>query len=329
MGLALFCAIAVPSCRTQADPDTLLVSGTVEAVETELGAEVAGVLKERPVREGDEVGQGQVVARIDPSMYLARLAEARAALREAEAMLALSLEGFRKEEILAALNGVSEMEASLENAEANLRRSEDLFSQGVVSKFDLDEARRAADVSRARLKSAEENYRKLSSGLRTEDIEAARARVERSRAAVEQARLDVLRTEVRSPRPGVVTQAIREPGEFVIVGTPILTIADLTGDIYCWVYLSERELSWVRLGDEVSAKIDAYPDHRFRGKVAFISREAEFTPRNVQTREDRVNLVFAVKISLANPDGSLKVGLPIDVELRIRGPGEGAAGNRP
>jgi HlyD family secretion protein len=299
------------------------VSGTIEATETELGAEVPGVLQERPVFEGDEVSKGQLVARIDSSLYQARLAEVRAALREAEAMLALSLEGFRKEEILAALNVVGEMEASLENAEANLRRSEDLFSQGVVSKFDLDEARRAAEVSRARLKSAEENYRKLASGLRTEDIDAARARVERSRAAVEQARLDVQRTEIRSPGKGVVTQAIREPGEYVIVGTPVLSIADLT-NMFCWVYLSERELGWVRLGDAVSARIDAYRDQRFPGKVAFISREAEFTPRNVQTREERVNLVFAVKISLANPDGILKVGLPVDVELPIRGPGEGA-----
>jgi membrane fusion protein YbhG len=316
VGVALLCVFLSGSCQTKADPDHLTVSGTIEATETDLGAEVPGLLIERPVVEGEAVGKGQVVARIDPSLYRARLAEARAGQREAEANLALSLKGFRQEEILAALNQVSEMEASLENAEANLRRTEELFSQQVASRFDLDGARRTADVSRARLKSAEENYHKLASGLRTEDIDAARARLEQAQATVEQARLDVQRTEIRAPRPGVVTQTIREPGEYVIVGTPVLSIADLS-DMYCWVYLSETELGWVKLGDSVSARIDAYSEHRFSGKVAFLSGEAEFTPRNVQTREERVNLVFAVKISLPNPDGILKVGLPIDVELPI------------
>jgi HlyD family secretion protein len=302
----------------------------MEATETELGAEVPGVLIERPVLEGEKVGKGQMVARIDPSLYRARLAQARGAQREAEANLALSLKGFRQEEILAALNQVSEMEASLENADANLRRTEELFAQKVASRFDLDEARRAADVSRARLKSAQENYRKLASGLRTEDIDAARARLEQAQAAVEQARLDVERTEIRAPGPGVVTQTIREPGEYVIAGTPILSIADLT-DMYCWIYLSETELGWVKLGDPVSARIDAYADHPFPGKVAFLSTEAEFTPRNVQTREERVNLVFAVKIALPNPDGILKVGLPVDVEVPIhrRDPQPPASGGRP
>ena len=106
-------------------------------------------------------------------------------------------------------------------------------------------------------------------------------------------------------------------------GAPILTVAELN-NLYCWVYLSEREVGSVRLGDTVSVRIDAYADRPFPGVVSYISPEAEFTPKSVQTREERVNLVFGVRVSVPNQDGSLKVGLPADVEIPKRGPAEGA-----
>ena len=126
--------------------------------------------------------------------------------------------------------------------------------------------------------------------------------------------LDLERTTVRSPIAGTVTEKLMEAGEYARPGSPIVSVADLV-HLYTWVYLSEVELGKVRLGDQVDVRIDAYPGRNFPGKIVYISTQAEFTPKNVQTVEDRVQLVFGVKVAVDNPGGELKVGIPADVAL--------------
>lgn len=311
----LVLAAALPqACHTRADYDQLIVSGTVEAIELDLSTEVSGVLLERPVDEGAVVAKGQVIARVDPALYQIRVQETEAALRESQANLARSLRGFRREEILGAAEQAREAEAEVGNAQANLTRAEELWKQQIVGQAELDSARRTSAVSQARFASARQNYQKLSAGLRVEDIDAARATVARLQAILDRARLDLTRSEIRAPMRGMVTEVRREPGEFVPAGGPILTIADLE-NLYCWVYLPAVDVGQVRIGDRVQVRVDAYPARAFPGVVAYVSPEAEFTPKSVQTREERVNLVFAVKVAVPNPDGSLKIGLPADVEI--------------
>jgi HlyD family secretion protein len=315
--LAVIGAIAgSASCSAKADPGTLRMSGTIEAVTRDVSAQVAGVLVDRPIGRGESVTAGQVIGRIDPDTYRIRVREAAAALRQAEASLARSLRGSREEDVLAAAERSKEAEAEAGNAEAAFQRAQKLFDDKVLTPSELDEAHRNVGVARARLEAARQNYRKVAGSLPVEEIDLARAAVDQARAAADRARLDLARVTILAPSRGVATEVFRETGEYVVAGAPIVTIADLT-DLYCWVYLAEQELGRVHLGAEVAVSIDAYPERRYRGTISHISPEAEFTPKSVQTREERVNLVFGVRVSVPNPDGTLKVGLPADVEVPI------------
>ena len=293
------------------------VSGTIEGTTRDVSAQVSGILVERVVNRGDTVAPGTLIGRIDRESYRIRVRETEAALRQAEAGLARTLRGVRQEDVLAAAEQTKEAEAEVSNAQANFQRSQTLFDDQVLTPFELDTARRNLAVAQARLEGTRQNYRKLAGGLLIEDIELARGAVAQAQATVDRTRLDLSRVEIFAPAKGVVTEVLREAGEYIVPGAPIVTIADLT-DLYCWIYLSEQEVGRVRLGAQVVVAIDAYPDRRYAGRISYISREAEFTPKSVQTKEERVNLVFGVRVSVQNLDGSLKIGLPADVEFAIQ-----------
>jgi HlyD family secretion protein len=204
-------------------------------------------------------------------------------------------------------------------AVTQLRRIETLVGGKIATQEDLDRAQRDVEVANARLAAAAARFDLLTRGYRTEEVAQGRAEVARLEALLAQRRLDLDRTTVRAPIAGTVTEKILEAGEYAREGSPIVTIADLM-NLYTWVYLSEADLPRVSIGDAVDVRIDGAPDRSFPGTVAYISPQAEFTPRNVQTREDRVQLVFGVKVAVPNPDGTLKIGIPADVVLnRVRG----------
>jgi len=303
-----------PGCRGREDS---VYSGTIEAVEVDIVPEVAGRIVARPVDQGDSVDVGTVIAAIDPEPFRIALTETEAALGETKARLALFRAGYREEEVRAAAREVDEAEAQVVLAGAQVRRVESLVAQQVSAAADLDIARRDLDVAKARVAAARARHALLSRGFRPEEIEQARAEAARLDAVLASRRLDLDRTTVRSPLKGTVTEKLREVGEYVERGSPIVSVADLT-NLYTWVYLSEVDLPKVREGDRVSVRIDGAPGREYPGKVVYIAREAEFTPRNVQTVEDRVQLVFGVKVAVTNNDGSLKIGIPADVALAPR-----------
>ena len=307
---------SLPACTNRGGEDSVY-SGTIEAVEVDIVPEVAGRIVTRPVDQGDPVEAGTVVATIDSEEYRLALAETEAALAEARARLALLAAGYREEEVRAAAREVDEAEAQVVLAEAQVRRVESLFADEVSAAADLDVARRDLDVGKARLAAVRARHALVSRGYRREEIDQARAEAARLEALSASRRLDLDRTTIRSPLKGTVTEKLREVGEYVQKGSPIVSVADLT-NLYTWVYLSEVDLPEVREGDSVSVRIDGAPGREFPGRVVYISKEAEFTPRNVQTVEDRVQLVFGVKVAVTNSDGSLKIGIPADVALTHR-----------
>lgn len=292
-------------------------SGTIEAVEVDVVPEVSGRILQRPVDQGTVVSAGDVVAIIDPAPYRNALEETQGALREASARLDLLRKGYRTEEVEGAARDLDEARAQVTLTEAQLRRVQDLFRAEVVSQEDVDRAQRDIDVARARQASAEQKHRLLKRGFRPEEIEQASAEVARLESLLAQRQLDLDRTTVRSPLQGTVTEKIQEPGEYARPGSPIVSVADL-GHLYVWVYLNTVEQGRLKVGDDVSVRVDAYKGRTFPGRVVYISPQAEFTPRNVQTAEDRVQLVFGVKVAVDNPDGALKAGLPADVLLKDR-----------
>ncbi|HEX7124808.1 MAG TPA: efflux RND transporter periplasmic adaptor subunit [Thermodesulfobacteriota bacterium] len=291
----------------------------------------------------------QLRTEIDLKDRLARagIDQARADLAAREARLAELRSGARRQEEQMAAAQAREAEANLVNARAEFERQEALFEERIIARQALDRARTAFDVAAERhrnalerldlvregprqeeIRRAEAEVRQAAAALRlaeTGEIEVVRARQEletlkaqiaRDEAALQAALVQLEYTVLRSPRRGVVLREHVEPGEVIAAGTPVVTIADLQ-DVWLKIYVPEPQLGRVKLGQTAEVTTDSYPGKVYRGTVTFVSAEAEFTPKNVQTQEERVKLVFAVKITLDNPDQELKPGMPADARVLI------------
>ena len=177
-----------------------------------------------------------------------------------------------------------------------------------------DDAEARFVVAQAQDASAKEALAKLRRLARPEEIGAAEARLAQAVAAADLLRKTIADGTVVSPVAGIVTRRPVEAGELVSPGATVLTISELDR-VHVMLFVTEKELGRVRLGGEADVTIDAAPGRVFKGRVTYISPEAEFTPKNIQTKEDRVKLVFGVKVEIPNPDGALKPGLPADAVI--------------
>ncbi len=152
--------------------------------------------------------------------------------------------------------------------------------------------------------------------LKRQEVATLQANIARDRAALAGAQAQLSYTVLLTPQAGIVLRKHVEPGEMIAAGTPVVTIADLR-DIWLKIYIPEPQLGRIKLGQTAETTTDSYPGKTYRGTVTFISSEAEFTPKNVQTQEERVKLVFAAKITVDNPNQELKPGMPADTTVRL------------
>jgi HlyD family secretion protein len=298
----------------------LRVSGVVEATEARLGFEVPGRLSSVRVQEGDRVVAGQALAHLDTAEASARVAQSRAQRAAAVALLREMESGSRSEEIAQARAELAAARDRLEQARLDQDRARVLFEGGAVSREFLDRAVTGLEVAEAQERQAQENFKLVESGPRSERIEAQRAEVARADASLEAAAATLSYMTARAPFAGVVTVRHREPGESMAPGSPALTIMN-PDDRWVRIYVPENRIGRISLGQEAVVASDSYPGKRYRGRVTYIASEAEFTPKNVQTAEERVKLVYAVKVRIIeDPAMELKPGMPADVET------EGGAG---
>ncbi len=268
-----------------------------------------------------------------------REAEARAA--RAQAQLADLQAGSRPEEIEQARAALRNAMVNREWTQRELNRARELFAKEFIAAQEVDRAKQAYDPAvanevaarerlalleagpredeveavRAEIRAARDRADLLRAGPRPQEAEAARARVAEARAALELARARLAETRITSPLTGRVLHKNVEAGETVSPGVSILTLMD-PRDVWVRVYVPETEVGRVKLGQDAAITVDAFPGRRFAGRVTEIASEAEFTPKHVQTRKERVNLVFRVKIAVDNPEGVLTPGLPADAEIR-------------
>jgi len=306
-------AIASASCRNGADPSLIVASGHVEATDVRISTKVGGKLESFPIREGDRVAAGQELARIDTTDIALALDQVRADRGQADAELRLRVAGSRKEDVAAAEAQVSLGESDLAGAQKDLDRLQGLLDSGSGTTKSRDDALTRRDGARARLDAARETLLKLRAGSRPEEIDAARARLAASDARIaqiEQQRKDAV---TASPLAGVVTEKIAEQGELLPAGARLCVITDL-GDAWLTVYVVETDLARIRIGQDSEVATDDGQSRK--GKVTFIASQAEFTPKNVQTRDERVKLVYRVKVGLENSDGLFKPGMPAEARLR-------------
>ena len=293
----------------------LVASGTVEATESHLGFPASGLLARVAVREGERVTAGQPLAWLDDREARARRAQAVAQAAAARARLSELERGFRSEEVAEARAALEAADRQLDDARLVFGRTEKLLAGGAVSQEDFDKASVARDVAQSRRAQAAERLALLQRGPRREQIAAQRAVVAQAAASVAALDATLAQMAVLAPFAGVVTVRHREPGEIVPPGAPVLTVLD-PADRWVRIYVPEPRLGRVALGAPATITSDTYKDREYAGRVRFIASEAEFTPKTVQTTEERVKLVYAVKVYITGDSAfELKPGMPADVRL--------------
>ena len=307
---ALITVVLLAACGGGNGNGRIHASGHVEATEVRLAATVGGRLLEAPFEEGDDVRAGERVARLETLDAEHRLAQARATAAAADARLRLLLAGTRAEDLKRAEDRLAQARAELDAAARDLARLEGLAERGTATDKARDDADTRREVAARAVAAAQAEVDKLVSGPRSQEIEAARA--ERAAAEAQVAAVDQQITDaiVLAPRDGVLIERVAEPGEVLPPGATIAILVDLARP-WLDVWVDEPSLAAIRLGDPVEVGVDGH-DEALEGTVAYVSDVAEFTPKNVQTPEERAKLVFRIKVALDNRDGLFKPGMPAD-----------------
>lgn len=308
----LAAALTASACSRAGHPAGVVASGHVEATDVRLAAEVPGRVLELTPREGDALARGDVAARIDASDAELLLRQVRAERDAADAELRLRLAGARREDVAEAEARLRAVASDLAAAEQDLVRLQALLDKGSGTPKARDDAKARRDVLAAQAEAARQVLERLRAGSRREEIDSARARRDAAEARIAQLEKRIRDAVVVSPISGVVTEKLVESGEVVAAGTPLLVLADLARP-WLTVYVDEPDLAQVRLGGEAEVRLDDGTVRR--GRVGYVSPKAEFTPKNVQTRDERVKLVFKVKVELDNPDGLFKPGMPAEARF--------------
>jgi len=334
MTVSRLLVLAVPAllvaCAPAPPSDRLRVSGNVEATEVHTAAEVSGRIVDLRVDEGDRIEAGTVIARLDTEDTMLQIARTRADRATAVAQLRLLEAGSRVEDIGqaraqvdAAGSDAAATDAEVKAAQLDLDRFQALLTANAGSVKQRDDAQARVDTAKARqraamdrVRSAREALARLEAGTRPEEIQTARARVaaaDTQIAVLEKSERDAT---VIAPIAGIVTQKLVDAGEIVARGTPLVVITDLD---HAWanLFVPEPMVPRVTIGQAATVLTDA-GGPGLEGKVTFVSPRAEFTPRNVQTAEERSKLVYRIKVTVDNSAGVLKLGMPVDAELKLQ-----------
>ncbi len=295
----------------------LKLSGNIEAHESLVSFKVSGRIVDLPVDEGMAIQCRGLVARLDDNDYRQQLDidEANTLVRERE--LQLGLAGNRIQDIRAAQQTVIDARADLDQKKQDYGRYEALYQKDEIAGQVRDRAATAVTIAQATLNRSQEVYDELVEGTRKEQIAVDRSMVAQAHADTEMAKIRLDYTVLRAPFTGVVLTREAELGEVVAPGTPIVTLADLD-NIWLRVYLPETDLGKVRWGQQVDVRTDTYPGKNYRGRVSVIASDAEFTPKSVQTAQERVTLVYRIKIDVQNPNYELKPGMPADAYIKVQ-----------
>jgi HlyD family secretion protein len=306
-------------------------------------------MRDRALVSGAQSSYDQLVTGIayQKATLESDIAAKNAELSAAQAKLEQLLNGSRKQEIQQAEAAVSDAKAQLEFARADWERMQTLYKDEDISRQQYDQARTRFESATAVLRQTEERYSMVKEGPRQEDIAGARAEVARALAGVKMAeanRLELQRQEQElvgrraeidrsraqagisaaqledttayTPIDGVVLVKSAEPGEVLAAGTTIVTIGDLE---HPWLraYVNETDLGRVKLGSKVKLTTDSFPGKVYMGQISFIASDAEFTPKQIQTKEERVKLVYRIKIDVDNSSHELKNNMPVDAEIML------------
>ena len=300
-------------------------NGRIEAVEIDIAAKTAGRIREILVNEGDFVRAGQVLAKMDTAVLEAQLREAEAQLQRALIGIetAQSLVTQREAERQAAEAFIAQRKAELDAAQKRLARTRELASKNAASEAQLDDDRAAAAAAKAAVGAAEAQAAAAQAaiGRARSDVIAAEASVEAARATLQRIQADIDDSVLKSPRDGRVQYRVAQPGEVLSPGGVVLNMVDLT-DVYMTFFLPTEQAGRVALGAEARLVLDAAPQYVVPVEISFVADVAQFTPKTVETQEERQKLMFRIKARIA-PDLlrehllQVKTGLPGMAYVRL------------
>jgi len=302
--------------KKPAPVNQLTLSGNIEAHESLVGFKVPGRIVDLPIEEGQQVEQGALLARLDDADYKQRVSIDEATVRVRDSSLALTLAGTRQQEVKAAQQTMKDAEADLDEKKIDNQRAQQLFVKDEVSAQERDLTATALKRAEAIFKASQQRYNEAVEGSRKEDIAIAHANLNEAGANLGLSRVNLGYTVLRAPFAGVVTVRQAELGEVVSPGSPVITLSDLD-HIWLRAYVAETDLGRIHWGQEATITTDTYPGKQYHGRISFISPDAEFTPKSVQTYKERVTLVYRIKIDIDNPNHELKPGMPADTRIDL------------
>jgi len=318
------CSVAIPilvvllvmpaSACKKSDANRISASGVFEAIEVNVGSKMPGQLKSVNFEEGQEVKTGALLAEVDCADLKFQISSADANLDMARSKSELVVKGARSEDINQAVAGNEQASAGLELAKADFNRMKNLYESGAVPRKMFDDSEARLRISQAQMESASEMLRKIRKISRVEEVSMAKSGVEAAVAALDLMKKKLADCNIEAPIDGWVLRKVFEKGELVGPSSVIAVLSDLRR-LKAVVYLPEADVFRIKLGEKVKIMTDGFKDKSFDGTVSYISPRAEFTPKNVQTKDERVKLMFSVKILVDNPELILKPGLPMDVEF--------------
>jgi len=306
-------AILIASCDGN-NNNRIDASGNIEATNIVVSSQVSGKVIQILKDEGNQVNKGDTIIIIDPETYKLKLDDALASKEYAQAQYKLLKEGARSEDIKQAEDNLKQAQVSFDLAVKDKERMDNLYESQSITKKQHDDAVANYEISSARLNSAKENLEKVKNLARPEELKQAEANLNKAIANVNLLQKNLNDCFVTSPSSGFITKKFVEIGETAGMMSSLFQVADLNS-VELAIYVSETELGKVKLGQKAEINVDTYPDNSFDGIVIYISPQAEFTPKNIQTKDERTKLVFQVKIKIDNPDFELKDGMPADAEI--------------
>jgi HlyD family secretion protein len=311
--LSVLMIILILGCNGN-NKDVIEASGNIEATNIIVSSQVSGKVLQILKDEGDNIIKGDTVIIIDTETYKLKLDEAIAAKDLAQAQFNLVKTGARKEDIIQAEESLRQAQVSFDLADKDKQRMENLYTSKSITKKQFDDAVANYDIAMAKLNSAKENLQKVKNLSRPEEIKQSEANLNRALANVNIYQKNLNDCYVTSPSSGFITKKFVEAGETAGIMSSLFQVADLNS-VELAIYVSETELGKVKLGQKSEINVDTYPDKSFDGTVIYISPQAEFTPKNIQTKDERTKLVFQIKIKIDNPDFELKDGMPADATI--------------
>lgn len=304
------------SCSNQNENEKIEASGTIEATNITVSSKISGEIKSILFDEGSKVQAGDTIIILDNEIYLLQLKQAEALSLISEAQFQLSKKGARSEDIAQAEALLNQSEINYQQAKKDKERFETLYATNSVTNKQYEDVLLKFKIATEQYYAAKENLNKVKNFTRPEELKQAEGKFIQAKANEELIKKYIRDSYVTAPSDGIIAKKFVEKGESVTQMSSLFKISDLS-NVELLIYVSEEELGKVKLGQKAEIFVDAYKDKSFSGEVIYISPEAEFTPKNIQTKDERTKLVFAVKIKIKNPDYELKPGMPADAIIKL------------